>query len=118
MAYYFITQCPFTTFETAVNLPSPMPLTPGTTYWFNLSPQCTDPNNDLCKGVPGYLENTTQQTNGLHAGAQPPAQMFFNSAYFGYTWANWCDPVFGQNAETCARASFGLMGHIPTSTRH
>jgi hypothetical protein len=111
MAYQMISRCPFVTFETAVYLSSPVTVTPGTTYWFNLSPQCTNPGNDYCNFVPGYLENTTQESNGLHAGAQPPGQMFFNSAYFGYTWANLCDPAFGQNAAGCARGSFGLMGH-------
>lgn len=111
MAFKFRSQCPFTTYETAVKLASPLEITPGTTYWFNLSPQCTDSGNSYCSGVVGYLENTTHEAFGLHAAAQPAGQMFFNSGYFGYTWANWCDPKLGQNADSCARGSFALMGH-------
>jgi hypothetical protein len=103
-------KCPSIFWAASVTLTSPLTVTPGTTYWVNLSPQCTDSGNQNCQGEPFYVVNTTQETNGIHASVQPPGQMFFNSAFFGYTWANWCDPSLGQNAESCARLSFGLMG--------
>jgi hypothetical protein len=104
-------QCPAIYWASSVSLTSPLRVTPGATYWFNLSPQCTDPNNPDCQGEPFFVFNTTQETNGINAWAQPSGQMFFNSEYFGYTWANWCDPALGQNTKQCARLSFGLMGH-------
>jgi hypothetical protein len=99
-----------TQWVTEVSLAKPLTVTPGTTYWFNLLPQCTDPNNSNCDGELFFL-NTTDQTNGIHPGAQPAHEMFLNSAIFGYGWINWCDPWLGQNAEECARGSFGLIGH-------
>jgi len=83
--------------------------TPGTTYWINVTPQCTTTQEYYnCESQESFLDNTTLETNGINPGAQPPAQMYFNSGYFGYTWANWCDPQFGYNSEQCARASFGV----------
>lgn len=99
-----------TYYFTTVDLTVPLTVTPGKRYWFNLSPQCTDSGDPNCDEQ-FFVNNTTQETDGLHANAQPAGQMFFNSAYFGYTWVNWCDSVFGLNAQQCARASFGLMGH-------
>jgi hypothetical protein len=96
--------------QVAVNLAPPLTVKRGIRYWFNLSPQCTDGSDQGCHEQ--FFEmNTTQETNGLNANAQPANQMFFNSALYGYSWVNWCDPALGLNAQQCARASFGLMGH-------
>lgn len=98
----------FGVYETAVNLTKPFTVTPGTRYWFNMQPQCTNSGNGACSGEEFYLVNTTQETNGLNAGAQPPYQMFFNSGFFGFVFENLCQ---GKNSPACARASYGLMGH-------
>jgi hypothetical protein len=104
-------QCNCVEFETAVQLTKPLTVTPGTRYWFNLLTQCTDQSNPNCTELEIFFANTINKANGLNAGAQPAGQMFFNSAYFGFTWTNWCDPSLGQNAQECAFGSFGLMGH-------
>lgn len=98
----------FGVYQTAVNLTSPFTVTPGTRYWFNLLPQCTDSRNGSCSVEQFFLVNTTQETNGLNAGAQPPYEMFLNSGFFGVEWGNVCG---GANTPACARASYGLMGH-------
>lgn len=95
-------------YQTAVNLTKPLTVTPGTRYWFNMQPQCTNSGNSACSTEQFYLVNTTQESNGLNAGAQPPYQMFFNSAFFGFDFENLCE---GKNSPSCARASYGLMGH-------
>lgn len=98
----------FEIYQTAVNLTGPFRVIPGTRYWFTAVPQCTDSGNSVCSSVQYYLPNTTQGTNGLNAGAQPPDQMFWNSEFFGFNWKNVCDV---ESSPGCARASFGLMGH-------
>lgn len=96
----------YTLYETAVNLTKPFTVTPGTRYWFNLQPQCTDSSNSTCSELQFFLGNTTQETNGLNAGAQPPYEMFGGT--FGDPQGNVCG---GDDTPACARASFGLMGH-------
>ena len=98
----------FEIYQTALNLTGPFRVTPGTRYWFTVVPQCTNSGNSNCSVVRYFLPNTTQQTNGLHAAAQPADQMFWNSAFFGFNWKNVCDE---EGSPSCARASFGLMGH-------
>lgn len=95
--------------QVAVNLTLPLAVTPGTTYWFNMLPQCTDPHNPVCVNEDFYLVNTTQQTNGLNPEIQPTGDLFFNCSFFAVQWTNWCIDM-GLNAQQCARASFGLMG--------
>jgi hypothetical protein len=75
----------------------------------NESPQCTDESNGDCESEFFYA-NTTQETNGVNASAQPAGELFLNSAFFGFTWENWCDSALGQNLEQCARGSFGILG--------
>jgi hypothetical protein len=84
-------------------------------YWFNVTAECTNGARDgSCYQGRIYLSNTTQNTNGVFAGAQPAGSMYLNSSYFGYTFANWCDASFGLNSNQCRAASFGLTG----SARH
>ncbi len=83
--------------------------TPGTTYWVNLSSQCTDSSNSLCTGLQFFEDNTTQKTNGINANVQPAYQAFFNSAFFGYNWPNVCDLVGGESP-LCEYLSFGIYG--------
>lgn len=83
--------------------------TGGTTYFVNMSSQCTDASNSNCGSLQYFFDNTTQQTNGINAQDQPSYLAFFNSAYFGYTWANTCDLAGGQSA-LCEWQSFGIYG--------
>ncbi|MGB7585973.1 MAG: hypothetical protein WBM11_14095 [Terriglobales bacterium] len=95
-------------YTTAVNFPKALTAQNGTTYWINENPQCTNTGDENCNGEFYYLSNTTQETNGVNAGAQVAGQLYLNSNYFGFTWINWCDSSLGQNSKQCARASFGL----------
>lgn len=96
-----------TEYTTQVMLTKPLTATPGT-YWFNETPQCTNTGDNSCYEQDYYFDNTTQETNGVDAGAQVAGQLYLNSAYFGFAWTNWCAASIGQNAEQCARGSFGL----------
>lgn len=96
----------FPIYETAVNLTTPFTVTPGTRYWFNMTPQCTNSSNANCSSVEFLAANTTQETNGLNAGAQPPFQLF--GGIPNNTLENICN---GNNSPACERASFGLLGH-------
>lgn len=89
---------------------APMALSPGE-YWVNVLPGCTNGAKDgSCNVGRIFLSNTTQETNGFNAQIQPGGSMFFNSPFFGFTWANWCDASLGLNAQQCNAASFGLTG--------
>jgi hypothetical protein len=90
-----------------VNLTKPLTPKAGTRYWLNLSPQCTNSGDGNCEEQ-FYEVNTTQQTNGLHAGAQPPYQIF--DGVWGGNLSNAC-ASFGGNTPACEWLSFGLMGH-------
>ena len=100
----------FTEFGTSVAFTKPLAAAAGTTYFINLSSQCTDANNSNCSSLQYFADNTTQQTNGINQNLQPPNDMFFNSAFFGFTWTNWCDPSLGQNSQQCEWLSFGIYG--------
>ncbi len=97
-------------YKTSVALASPMTATNGETVWVNESPQCTDNSDAACQGQ-YFIDNTTQKTGSVNGEAQPTGQMFLTSAYFGYTWYDWCGPTLGQNAQQCADMSFGIYGH-------
>lgn len=93
-------------YTTSVNFPKSSTVPPGT-YWINENPQCVS-NPNCANGEFYYLSNTTQETNNVNGAAQVASQLYLNSNYFGYTFANWCDASLGQTAQQCARASFGL----------
>lgn len=96
----------YSLYQTAVNLTKPFTVTPGTRYWSNMSPQCTNPGDSACSLEQFFEVNTTQRTNGLHAGAQPPYQIFGGTP--GGPLSNVCN---GNDTPMCEWASFGLMGH-------
>ena len=97
----------------AVQLNTPLTIGPGE-YWFNLTPTCTNGGQDgSCSVGRMFVSNTTNRTNAVNGTAQLPFQMFLNSAFFGFTWANWCDPSLGLVPNQCAGLSFGLMGSLP-----
>jgi hypothetical protein len=92
----------------SVTFARPLTGVAGTTYWANETPQCTNSSDNSCASAQYYLDNTTQETNGVNAADQPAAQLYLNSFYYGFTWANWCDSALGLNKSQCARASFGF----------
>jgi hypothetical protein len=97
-------------YSIAVNLPTPLVLTPGQ-YWFNLTPTCVNGAQDgSCSAGREFLSNTTNRANGVNGEAQTYGQMYLNSSYFGFTYTNWCDSSLGFNKIQCAGASYGLMG--------
>lgn len=98
-------------YATSVTFTKPLTPTFGVTYWVNMSSQCTDSGNNNCAALQFFADNTTQQTNGINPTFQPSGQIFFNSAFFGYTWANWCDASFEINSHQCQYLSFGIYGN-------
>jgi hypothetical protein len=96
-------------YTVALTLTKPQSLTAGA-YWFNVTPQCTDTGNPDCSFQTYYVDNTTQGTNNIRGHLQPLHSMYLNSAFFGYSYANWCDPALGQNSHQCAALSFGVIG--------
>jgi len=93
----------------AVSWATPVTLTAGE-YWFNATPNCTNTLDGSCYVFRQFVSNTTSQANGVHAGWQPAHEMFLNSSFFGFTWANWCDSSLGFNQYQCGFLSFGLRG--------
>jgi len=89
----------------------PVVLTSGA-YWFNVQPNCTNTLDGSCSVFRQFVSNTTSRTNALHESWQPAHEMFLNSAYFGFTWANWCDSSLGLNQVQCGYLSFGLLGGV------
>ena len=99
-------------YSVAVQLPTPLLIGPGE-YWFNITPACTNATSDgSCSVGRMFLSNTTNRTNNVNGAAQVPYEMFLNSSFFGFTWANWCDSSLGFNSNQCAGASWGLMGNL------
>jgi hypothetical protein len=98
-------------YATSVNFSKPLTPTFGVTYWVNMSSQCTDSSNTNCSALQLFADNTTEQTNGINASLQPSGQVFFNSAFFGFNWANWCDASFDTNTHQCQYLSFGIYGN-------
>jgi hypothetical protein len=97
-------------YTVAVQLSTPLVLGPGS-YWVNITPTCTNGAVDgSCSVGRFFLSNTTQGTNNVNGAAQRNGEMFLNSSFFGFSWANWCDPSIGFNQNQCRAASFGLMG--------
>jgi hypothetical protein len=91
-----------------VKFAKPLTATAGTTYWSTEVPQCTNSSDSNCDSAEYFVDNTTQETNGVNAKDQVAGQLYLNSSYFGFTWANWCDSSLGQDSEQCARESFGF----------
>jgi len=96
-------------YSIAVSWQQPVTLNPGE-YWFNATPQCLNTLDGSCYVFRQFVSNTTSQANGVHAGWQPAHEMFLNSSYFGFSWANWCDSSLGFNQYQCGFLSFGLRG--------
>jgi hypothetical protein len=97
-------------YSVASKFTSPIPIEKGTTYWFNYLPQCTDGNNPTCSQV-YYFESNTDGLNGVNAQLQPSYESFFNSAFFGVSWENWCDYLGSGPTTECQGMSFALAGN-------
>jgi hypothetical protein len=98
-------------FSLAINLTTPLTLGAGN-YWFNLTANCTNGSIDgSCSVGRMYVSNVNGRTDSVHGAGEGNGQMFLNSVYFGYTFANWCDSEFGLNARQCNSLSFGVMGY-------
>jgi len=92
-----------------VSWSTPVTLTSGE-YWFNVTPQCLNTLDGSCSAFRQFVSNTTQGANDIHGNWQPAHEMFLNSSFFGFTWANWCDSSLGFNANQCGYMSYGLRG--------
>ena len=90
---------------------STVTLVPGE-YWFSLEPQCLNTLDGSCTVFRQFVSNTTQEANAVNGSWQPDREMFFNSSYFGFTYANWCDSSLGLNSSQCDWLSFGLVGEL------
>jgi len=95
-------------YTVAVSWSAAVTLTPGE-YWFNVTPQCLNTLDGSCSVYRQFVSNTTLG-NSHHGSWQPLHEMFLNSAFFGFTWANWCDSSLGFNSSQCGAMSFGLRG--------
>ena len=96
-------------YTVTVSWTTPVTLTPGQ-YWFNVEPQCLNTLDGSCSVFRQFVSNTTSLANGVHASWQPFHDMYLNSSFFGFTWADWCDSSLGFNSQQCAAMSFGLRG--------
>jgi len=97
-------------YTVAISWSTPVTLTTGE-YWFNATPNCTNTLDGSCNVFRQFASNTTSGTNNIHGSWQPAHEMFLNSSFFGFTFANWCDAsVAGFNQTQCAYLSFGLRG--------
>jgi hypothetical protein len=89
----------------------PVTLTSGD-YWVNVTPKCTNTLDGSCNVFRQYVSNTTSRTNALHESWQPVHEIFLNSTFFGFTWANWCDSSLGFNQTQCGYVSYGVLGGV------
>jgi hypothetical protein len=96
-------------YTVAIKTGGDVPLTGGT-YWFNITPVCVNQRDSACETIQYGVSNTTQQANSFRGGLQPVDEMFINSQYYNYNWANVCS--LNINHAGCATLSFGLMGRI------
>jgi hypothetical protein len=97
-----------TEYTVAVSFSPGIVLSPGE-YWFNTTPQCLNTLDGSCSAFRQFVSNSLG-ANNYHGSWQALHEMFFNSAFFGFTYANWCDSSLGLNSIQCAGLSFGLRG--------
>jgi hypothetical protein len=90
---------------------SPIPVSAGTTYWLNYLPQCTNSGNSDCEDDIYYFESNTDGLNNVNGKFQPSYQAFFESAFFGVNWENWCDYLGSGDTTECQGMSYALAGN-------
>lgn len=98
----------FNEYTVAVAVNPPLTLTAGT-YWFNVTPQCTDGGDANCNSEQFYASNTTYGTNNVRGQLQPLHSMYLESPYLAFPYENLCED--GLNSFQCAALSFGVIGH-------
>ena len=99
-------------YSVAVQLATPLTLGPGA-YWFSVTPECLNGATDgSCSVGRFFVSNVTGRTDSIHGSGEPGGQMYFNSSYFGFTYADWCDSSLGVNPHQCNSLSFGLLGNV------
>ncbi|MCU1300442.1 MAG: hypothetical protein JWQ87_726 [Candidatus Sulfotelmatobacter sp.] len=99
-------------YSLAINLSTPLVLGPGG-YWFNMTPACTNGAQDgSCSAGRFFVSNAIHRVNNVNGGRETSFQMYLNSAYFGFTYANWCDSSLGLDLQQCSGLSYGLMGTV------
>jgi hypothetical protein len=99
-------------YSVAINLSAPLVLGPGG-YWFNLTPNCTNGATDGSCGVGRFfVSNAIHRVNNVNGGRETSFQMYLNSSFFGFTYANWCDSSIGLDLQQCSGLSYALMGTI------
>ncbi|MGA2695813.1 MAG: hypothetical protein ABSE92_07110 [Terriglobales bacterium] len=91
----------------AVAVNPPITLDAGT-YWFNVTPQCTDSGDENCNTEQFYASNTTHGTNNVQGELQPLHSMYLESPILAFPYENWCQT--GLNSYQCAALSFGVIG--------
>ena len=70
---------------------------PAGNVWFALTPNCTNPNDVYCTSEksPRYFELDTNGPNAINGKFTVTSNTglgpVFDSAFFGYTFANWCN---------------------------
>lgn len=94
----------------SVTLPSALNLSAGT-YFFGVVPYCTNSGNGTCAGGQRFFLSDSPDQPPLNGKHYPqPDNSFFDSSYFGYTWA----PTWGASGACggvgCQRFSAGLVG--------
>lgn len=95
--------------EYSVEISIPAISLPSGTYWFNLTPQCLNTLDGSCNVFRQFVSNSNLG-NQIHGNWQPVHQMYLNSAFFNFDFADWCDSALGFNTIQCAGMSFGLRG--------
>jgi len=97
----------FNEYTTLVNLTVSTAVTlKAGTYWLTVVPQCTNTGNSNCDIAQYYVSNT-QKLNS-YGPAEPGSDSFFNSAFFGFSYAPACDVT----STGCQAFSAGLLGKV------
>jgi hypothetical protein len=97
--------------EYTVRVPiSPSVVLASGTYWVTVIPQCTNPNNSQCGSARYFLSDVTDVPPPNGKGHEPGNDSFFDSTYFGFSFA----PTWGSSGVCaglgCNRFSAGIIG--------
>lgn len=80
---------------------------PGTAYWFNLLPFCTNQNDPTCLTVQYFVSNSSEQINSYNISAGVPGVVF---DWPNAAWVQCYED--GYTGQECAFISFGVMGTV------
>lgn len=79
---------------------------PSGRYWLSVVPQCTNSGNSNCFVAQYFVSNTSELNR--YGPPEPAGKSFFNSAYYGYSYANAC----AVNTSGCGVFSVGVEGTL------